>query len=516
MTKFFHLMRADFLERVRRDSFLLIVGLAVFLGYNTLVGFFRLELGAYRGVYNAAWIGMVMALILTFFLSLFGFYLVRGGIERDRQTGTGQIIAATPTGNLAYTMGKFGSNLLVLLVVTAVMLIAAAIMLLTKGEDTTLNLWVLGTPFLFLTLPLAALITAIAVLFETTPFLCSGLGNVVYFFLWAFALPIGGLNLLGITLVEEQVGGYLTQIDPAYNGGLLLGAAHEQTLQTFVWTGFNWSHEIVLERLMWVGVALLVTAVAAIPFDRFDRARRTLKKRRGRKIGPIFPSLTRFNRNKLVQSGQTAWIAPPFLQLIIAELKLLLKGQSFWWIVVAVGLAIACLFSPVETVRRWLLPITWVWPTLIWSQIGARENLYNSGQIVFSAPLAGVPQLGAAWLAGVVLTMLTGIGAIVPFLLAGDWIAAAMWLASALFIPALALTLGVWSGHNRIFEIVYLSLWYVGPLNGVTAVDFLGAASPNLPITQPLTLLAVTIALLGFAIVGRRRQLKHSFSIFTT
>ncbi len=66
MNKIFHLMRADFLERVRRDSFLLIVGLAVFLGYNTLIGFFRLELGAYRGVYNAAWIGMVMALILTF------------------------------------------------------------------------------------------------------------------------------------------------------------------------------------------------------------------------------------------------------------------------------------------------------------------------------------------------------------------------------------------------------------------------------------------------------------------
>ncbi|NKQ37609.1 MAG: hypothetical protein HF973_18595 [Chloroflexi bacterium] len=45
---------------------------------------------------------------------------------------------------------------------------------------------------------------------------------------------------------------------------------------------YMWSHEVVLERLVWVGVALLVTAVAAIPFDRFDPARRTLKKQRGR------------------------------------------------------------------------------------------------------------------------------------------------------------------------------------------------------------------------------------------
>lgn len=495
MNKFIHLAKADFLERVRRDSFLLIVGLAVFLGYNTLIGFFRLELGAYRGVYNAAWIGMVMALILTFFLSLFGFYLVRGGVERDRQTGTGQIIAATPTSNLAYTLGKFGSNLLVLLAVTAVMLIAAAIMLLSKGEDTTLNLWALSAPFLFLTLPLAALVAAVAVLFETTPFLRSGLGNVLFFFLWAFALPMGGLNLLGITLVEAQVGGYLAQIDPAYSGGLLLGAAHEQTLQTFVWQGFSWSGEVVWQRLVWVGVALLITAVAAIPFDRFDPARRTLKKSPARKIGPILPSLPKFNLNKLVQSRPTTWIAPPFLQLLIAELKLLLKGQSFWWIVVALALIVACLLSPLDTVRRWLLPLAWVWPVLIWSQMGAREKLHNTHQLIAATPQAGVRQLGAAWLAGVFLTMLTGSGAIISFLLAGDLIQAAMWLAAALFIPALALTLGVWSGHNRVFEIVYLSLWYVGPMNGVTAVDFLNATS----MIQPLALFGITIILLIIA-----------------
>lgn len=509
MNKLIHLMRADFLERVRRDSFLLIVGLAVFLGYNTLVGFFRLELGAYRGVYNAAWIGMVMALILTFFLSLFGFYLVRGGVERDRQTGTGQIIAATPTSNLAYTMGKFGSNLLVLLAITAVMFIAAAIMLLTKGEDRAFNLWALSAPFLFLTLPLAALIAAIAVLFETTPFLRSSLGNVLYFFLWAFALPIGGLNLLGITLVENQVGGYLAKIDPVYSGGLLLGAAHEQTLQTFVWHGFSWSSEVVGERLGWIGVALLVTAVAAIPFDRFDPAQRTLKKQRVRKIEPIIPLLTRFNLNKLVQSRQPSWTASPFLQLLIAELKLLLKGQTFWWTAVAIGLIFACLLSPLETVHRWLLPVAWVWPVLIWSQMGVKEKLHNTSQIIFSAPLAGVRQLGAAWLAGVLTTMLTGIGAIVHFLLAGELVFATMWVSTALFIPALALTLGVWSGHHRVFEIVYLSLWYVGPVNGVTAVDFFGAASPNLPITHSLTLLIITMMLLGVASVGRRRQLEH-------
>ena len=45
----YHLARADFLERIRRYSFLVMLGLAVFLGYQTAVGNMALELGLYRG-----------------------------------------------------------------------------------------------------------------------------------------------------------------------------------------------------------------------------------------------------------------------------------------------------------------------------------------------------------------------------------------------------------------------------------------------------------------------------------
>jgi hypothetical protein len=64
----YHLARADFLERVRRYSFLVMLGLVVFLGYQTAVGNLALELGQYRGEYNSAWVGAMMSLIATFFL----------------------------------------------------------------------------------------------------------------------------------------------------------------------------------------------------------------------------------------------------------------------------------------------------------------------------------------------------------------------------------------------------------------------------------------------------------------
>jgi ABC-type transport system involved in multi-copper enzyme maturation permease subunit len=92
----YHLARADFLERVRRYSFLVMLGLIVFLGYQVVIGNATLQLGQYRGEFNSAWVGAVMSLTVTTLIGLFGFYLVTGSVARDRETGVGQIMATTP------------------------------------------------------------------------------------------------------------------------------------------------------------------------------------------------------------------------------------------------------------------------------------------------------------------------------------------------------------------------------------------------------------------------------------
>ena len=47
----------------------------------------------------------------------------------------------------------------------------------------------------------------------------------------------------------------------------------------------------------------------------------------------------------------------------------------------------------------------------------------------------------------------------------------------ALFIPSLALALGIWSGSRKLFEVVYMLWWYAGPINQVDTLDFMGASS---------------------------------------
>ena len=53
----YHMVRADFLERVRRYSFLLTLAFAAYLAWGSASGLIILRLGEYRGVFNSAWVG---------------------------------------------------------------------------------------------------------------------------------------------------------------------------------------------------------------------------------------------------------------------------------------------------------------------------------------------------------------------------------------------------------------------------------------------------------------------------
>ena len=186
----YHLARADFLERVRRYSFLIMLGAVVFLGYQAGVGNINVQVGTYRGEYNSAWVGSMMSVIGSLFLGWFGFYLVKGSVARDRETGVGQIMATTPLTRPLYTFGKWLSNFAVLIAMVIILAIAGIAIQFIAGESRQFEILTLLSPFLFITLPALALVAAVAVLFETIGFLQGGFGNVVYFILFIFVFPL--------------------------------------------------------------------------------------------------------------------------------------------------------------------------------------------------------------------------------------------------------------------------------------------------------------------------------------
>ena len=69
--------RADFLERVRRFSFLVTLLCSLYLGYAVGTGQMAMRLEGARGVYTSAWVGTTVALITGCFISLAGFYVIK-------------------------------------------------------------------------------------------------------------------------------------------------------------------------------------------------------------------------------------------------------------------------------------------------------------------------------------------------------------------------------------------------------------------------------------------------------
>jgi hypothetical protein len=117
-------------------------------------------------------------------------------------------------------------------------------------------------------------------------------------------------------------------------------------------------------------------------------------------------------------------------------------------------------------------------------------------------------QLSAAWLAGVVIAALLVGGTALRLAIAGQITGLLAWAVGSVFVPSLALALGVWSGTGRFFEGFYTALWYIGPLNRVPGIDFTGGGSGALAGRFAVVYLGITAILVGAAFFRRARQLR--------
>ena len=279
----FGIARADLLERVRRYSFLVTLAATAWLGWLVVRGQVVLLLDDYSGEMNGAWAGTLVSVTLSTLVSLVGFWIVKGCVERDRSTRVGEILAAAPMSKTTYTLGKCLSNFAVLATIVGALALAAPILIAVKGGAGLAGPWETLAPFLLIALPAMAVVAALAVLFETFRPLAGGAGNVLWFFLWSamLAVPLATqsprLDMTGMLVVQESAGAAAKATYPDYRGGFSLnlgGGERDRLKGTFPWNGVEWTASRIARRLSWFGVAMVIALVAALPFDRFDESRR--------------------------------------------------------------------------------------------------------------------------------------------------------------------------------------------------------------------------------------------------
>jgi hypothetical protein len=521
----FAMIKADLQERTRRSSFLFALCLVFYLGFAVNTGQILIKLDQYRGVYNSAWVGSLAAVVVTFFLGLFGFYLVKDTIQRDERSGVGQILASTSLTRVDYLLGKWLSNFCVLALLVILLGCAALLMQLIQGENGQVQVWALAAPLLFIALPWMALMAALAVFFESVTWLKGGFGNLVYFAVFIFLLAVGvflpqypwldavGLNLVGSSMKTAAKAAY-----PAYTGTFTLSMIASKALDTFTWTGLDWTPGLILQRMLWPVAAMGVVLLAALFFNRFDGGlplRQGLWRRwfPGRPVEhdpgnaePVFPpggAAPHFLKQSL---AQPAHFQPNLLRLAWLEFLLLRKGLAWYWFA-GLGLFwVGSALVPANTLRSMCFMLCAIWPVLVWSQMGERDARCQTTQLIAHTPNPVLRQQFSAWLAGVGFTALATCGTLLGRWLNAEPLALTAWTLSILFVPSLALCLGSCTKSSKPFEVIYPVLWYLGPLNpqnNLAGLDYLGIHAAAPVHTAPGWMLGVSLALVGLSIIGK-------------
>lgn len=526
MRRALHVALADFRARVRSRRLLVVLLGVVYVAYLVNTGQFELVFQAdidrppgfvsYYGQRTSAYIGLGAGLVASLLFLFGGFYVVKGSIARDRETNVDEVVATTPVTGVEYLLGKWASGVGLFGVVVAVLWLAAVVNHALYGVGPTRPLQILH-PIVVLGMPVAALVTGVALVFESTSWLDGSLGNVSYFALVLATLtqapdfagsapgdlsvPARLADLVGLVAVYSATFDGITEINPEYRGGGLgigsrANAAEVDAL--FELVGVSFPAWVYAQRIGLVVAGALVAATAVLTLDRWAPAGTA----RGR--GPLSRLLARLSgddagcgsgageetADAVASVGSLTPVSDRseggLLSLVALELRVALRGQRWWWYLGAAAIVIAGVASLLggSVGRGAILPLALVWPVFVWSELGTHAERYRTRPIILSSP-AHTRQLLAVWLAGVGATLV-----LVGPVFLGTLSSTSGWAVLAFagvvsFVPSFAVVAGVLTRSGRAFEGTYLSLWYLA-LNGVTIADFAGIHAASLDAGTPV------------------------------
>ena len=167
-------------------------------------------------------------------------------------------------------------------------------------------------------------------------------------------------------------------------------------VHSFRWQGVAWTWEEILLRILWVGAALALVLLAALVFDRFDSSRSLAPSwRRPKQAAAAHDAIANSSTAEAPRQSPTtrapAHLTPlaasgrthAFGRLVLAELRLTVKGMRWWWYAVAAGLLIAQFAAPLDASRGPILGSAWMWLVLVWSGMGARESRFGTRALLF-------------------------------------------------------------------------------------------------------------------------------------
>jgi hypothetical protein len=500
MNQLWQCILADFKQRTRQQSFvvtLLAMSVLTLLFFPSLDAQYQtLVVNGYRGIYNSAWLGICLAMLNVLFLPLICFYLVKNGLELDRQSMTSELIAATPINKLTFLFAKWCTNVLILVSIVMVMLISCILLQLYYGESYQIDLWALAWPQLVFVLPMLLAVASLAIMFETIKWLKNGLGNVVYFFLWTGSIIHTIESVSGIGAILSQLDTEVAERFPLQQGSTHIGVNvvnEVETVNTFIWQGIEPSTSYLLGIIPLLIISLSCFIIAVIFFDRFSQHLLTENKQPSKLVN--FLNTQVISRLDVPFYLLTKHFS--FTRLLRLELKLLLKGHSTYWVMGLLTLNIIQLFISQQLLVSVFLPLSWLWCVLVVSQLGQIEKQANTTELITYSKKSAIQQSLASYSSAWVLLTMASLGSVLRFAAMSEWLLIIQLIIAISFTVSLAYFCGAFTGTKRMFEVLYPAIWYMGPIQAALYLDFFGVNSQvSWQAGTPYYFLAISIALL--------------------
>lgn len=388
------IVRVDFLVRFRRVSTLIVFLLLCAFAYvwipSPATGRALIQINGHRAIYNSGAIGMGTASLGMFFVSLFGFYVISNAIGRDVVSRCGLVAASTPMRSGEYLLGKFLGNVVFLTTFLGGFMLSSMAMLLVRGEAPIEPLIFLEQ-YLLLTPASIVFVSAVAVLFESIPFLSGKLGDVAYFFFWmaAFGLVVGAeVGDRGISWARYvDFTGFGFMFDrmtrALHTSSVSIGASSFDPMKApIIFPGLTLTRAWVLPRLVSTFAPLLFLPLAALCFHRFDpvRTRQTSERSNRNWIGRaqnLFKPVSRRVASLLLRPARgDSFVAATWSDAVLTlTLYPLVLGV---FVAITIGIFLAS--------SAYVMPIVFAAVAIIVSDVATRDVRANTMASIRAAP----------------------------------------------------------------------------------------------------------------------------------
>lgn len=452
--------KADFKERTRRFSFLVLCVLAVLAAFlfvpnpDAEMTSIAVDVQHFSQTTNWTWIPMATALCTGVLLPVTGFFYLRNSLILDRKTGIVDLVYTSPVSRVTYLIGKYLSNLLILLCMLLVVTLTSFCMTILQFPSKEISAVHCFSYFLCI-IPGIFLCVALALMIEAVPLFRSRIGvwmaGIVYFVVYVVCISSLFDDSQGIIVRLFDMPGFLWLKDsidqsvynitgkPAqvamfvYEDGMI----NNQKLPELFFVPLSFMSDRLFEKIGMIVLGIVLCATASVLMPRYENTRNII-------------SISEKPHRKTNGHG-----------LFITEFILTFRSCSVIWFIVMFVLWLSMFFADIKTAQEMLWVLSIAWSCVLFSEYGCREKKHNLNTLIPTLFHAYSYQLLIRFRVGGIVSLLVSAPIILRTAFIGEFSGVVAGIIFALFIPALSIFLGQISGSERMFEIIFLIICYV-------------------------------------------------------